>query len=337
MRMQSLLSMFFLSSSILSGSFSLGSFDCVTQSMNYKPLSSDEYQQGKLKHAWLNCSDYFSKDAQRALDKDELQPLTFSGKFGAKLSGFLVKRQSKELIIVVPPFGASLDQQMRFAAIFKEYDVIICACQWSDAAHTRKQSLKFLCAPLKTVFDDAVEVVIDACLWARSQGYQKVHALGSCYGGVLTAASQQKMKKNNLKAFDTIILDSVPPLLSSVLKIAIEDPYGVLKKGKAQTFFWYKYIMNALGLSTVGRYISEFFLSEYNLSHLLKESDVPLLLFYGTDDLLVPEAQWQLFLKDNATRFMKVVSTPTKHLYVSLKEKELYREITQRFLNNELL
>ena len=320
----------------LYSSLSVGQFDDRTQSLVYTTLSSDVSQEIKFKNRWLNESVYFSKDAQSVVSK-EAEPISFYGAVGAKLEGFVFKRNSQELIIVVPPFGASLDQQIRFAGIFKEYDVIVCACQWSDSTHTQKQFFNFLTSPLTMVFDDTIQAVINACQWAREQGYEKVHALGSCYGGILTAASQKKMKNNQLQGFDSLMLDSTPLSLSSVLKIALEDPYGVLKKGKVQTFASYTRMIRTLRIASVAKYISEFFLKEYTMSCLLKESEVPLLLMYGTDDLLVPEAQWKDFLKDNATSQMTVVVTPTKHLYASLKEKELYREITQRFLNNELL
>jgi|GEM_PF-5910909 len=321
----------------LSARISLLNIDKESSLQVWTELTPHEHKQVKDAHTWLNNSVFFQKDVDCILSEESVESVLFQGQSGAQLSGVLLKRNSADLVIVIPPFGALFEHQIRFAGILKEYDVVICPCQWSDSRYAWGRLSAFTSSLNNMFFDDPVISVINACKWGRQRGYRSVSVLGSCYGGILAAAAQRQMVQEGNKGFDSLILDSVPLSLQSAIQISIKDPYAAWTKGKKETSSWLKAMIRWTGMEWFLRTIMNASFEELLLENLLKEVKAPILFFYGTEDFFISEHEWSACFEALENNQIYAVVTDTKHLHASLKEKELYREIIQRFLKNELL
>jgi pimeloyl-ACP methyl ester carboxylesterase len=178
---------------------------------------------------------------------------------------------------------------------------------------------------------DVYAIVSHVC---RHKQYSSVVGLGVCYSGLIfikTAALHPNL-------FDKLVLDGCWFSLQHAVEILAKDP-GMIARPQYHSKWqdnilvrqrWFQKAMIWLGQKLFN--IDFNTVSALDYAPLLKET-MPVLFIHGKNDLLIPRDQFEILYHATNCRQKTVLLTCNEHVRNHLKEKELYKEITELFVN----
>ena len=284
-------------------------------------LSSDKIEKMERENEWMNSSDYYTNPLQMIDCTGTYYPqrsnnyrkipskyITFKG-FD---HGHFFDRKSDKLVIVIPPFKACCKDIVRFAAIYKEYDILLLS---SGSDITIKKALA----------------------WAyHERTYTTVIGSALCYGAINTLKVQKEYEQLHKKAFDILVIDSCPSSYKDMLYNIGINPVGVISFGTYDSPWLLKKITD---LSFVRKVLSciTFPLSYLTcLADYIKNITIPILYVVGREDYLVTEKQFIGYFNASQHPLSSALVTPFRHIRHSLKCKEIYRLVVKKYIETVL-
>jgi hypothetical protein len=305
-----------------------------------KPVSESISSYAQKKHNWLNNSCFYQvfKTSNAIMDCDQApEKRTFLAQDGTTFTGYFFDRKSDKVVMIVPPYGARAKHIMRYAGIFKEYDVLILEYRVSTNTCIPAQIYSFFSAPSTKNITNRQADIKQALLWLQKRNYIQVVGCAQCYGSWLTLYAQEALELAGKPGFDKLIIDSCPLGSRELCKKFIQDPVAVSTFGKREGPQWLTAVTGCYLMEKFWMTVTDPFYSDISIAKILKNISVPILFFHGRGDLLVDQEQFEVMY--NAVDHEKkcALITPFKHLHHSLKAKELYREVTQQFIDGVLV
>ena len=302
-----------------------------------KQLTFDDVHTITTKHGWLNTSDYFTftnkHDIRLHFTDQTIETVHFNcpnGKYTAE--GFFFDRKSDTVILCIPPFGAEARHSIKFAGIFKDYDILI--LEYKNLHNNTPLSLSptFFRPDTIKMFSNTIEQAFN---WlTHKKEYRTIIAHGQCYGAWILLESQAN--PHNKAFFNKIILDSCPLSLHTIFSNAYHNPRGVLSLGKKKSLSVIRAILNNIPfLKTIYTTIAHSLFTEISAAALIKEVQVPILFVHGSEDYLVTPEQFELLYNSVSHNDKSALITPFKHLHHGLKSKELYHHYILDFINKK--
>lgn len=300
-------------------------------------LSFDDVHTITEQHNWLNTSDYFTftnkHDIRLHFTDQSIETAHFvcpNGKYTAE--GFFFDRKSDTVVVCIPPLGAEARHSIKFAGIFKEYDVLILEYQNTETHKPLTTSPLLFTPHTIKMFGNTVEQAFN---WlTQKKQYKMLIAHGQCYGAWILLESQAN--QHNKAFFNKIILDSCPLSLHTVFSNGYDNPSGVLSLGKKKSFSAVQTILKYIPLlkRTYNKLMQSIF-TEISAAALIQEIQVPVLFIHGSEDYLVTPEQFETLYKSVTHSDKSALITPYKHLYHGLKSKELYRHYILDFITKK--
>jgi len=302
-----------------------------------KQLSFDDVHTITTQHSWLNTSDFFTftnkHDIRLHFTDHTIETVHFTcpnGKYTAE--GFFFDRKSDTVILCIPPFGAEARHSIKFAGIFKDYDVLILEYKYSQTHKPISLSPSLFRPHAIKMFSNTIE---QAFSWlAHRKTYRTIVAHGQCYGAWILLETQAN--PHNKAFFNKIVLDSCPLSLHTIFDNAYNNPRGVLSLGKKKSLSIIRAILNHIPfLKRLYNATVQALFTEISAAALVKEVQVPILFVHGTDDYLVTPEQFEVLYSSVTHNDKSALITPFKHLYHGLKSKELYHHYILDFINKK--
>lgn len=288
-------------------------------------FSEKEIMQIKEQYSFLNQSAYYIRDLQAI--KDQYQELVFKDQENKQFKAYFFNRNAKNMVLVVPPYQTSIDKMVHFAALFSDYNIVI--VEYESGSIQQALSEQFLAkkrARVKQIFE-----------WVQSQKYTKIIACGQCYGARLLLELQKQLQEENKPRFDFFIIDSCPAEAHELAEKFIEDPVSVVTFGKRTTPGCIKLLLKFTPINYCMKKYAQSCFNAQSLASLFKNLSVPVLLFHGQQDRLISTEQFMQLYNVVPHENKKALITPYKHLYHSLKAKELYYQVINSFFEEYLL
>ena len=171
--------------------------------------------------------------------------------------------------------------------------------------------------------------------------YKKVIGLGICFGGFVMIKAQAIAKQNGQKLFDKLILDGAWESLKVFVEKIYENPALILnpQSGRAskrlQLIFFSKVIKT--WTQNYLQKMSGVNFDEINLAGSMKEIDIPILFFYGKNDLTISRNEFEKVFFNLACPQKAALITSNPHVYNHLKSKEFYKAACEIFIEKDFL
>lgn len=169
--------------------------------------------------------------------------------------------------------------------------------------------------------------------------YEKVIGLGICYGAFIFAKAQAIAEEHNLPSFDKLILDGCWTSLNDFIAKVKTDPQLINnpQRGGASDEVKWLFSKNIVSGSIVGG-LQSYLGVDMNGGNLLplmpKIKKAQILFFYGKDDLTIDRKQFEKLWDLTVAKKMGII-TSNPHVHNHLRSKELYKLITELFIENE--
>ena len=270
---------------------------------------------------------------------------------GKTLGCTYLDRGSKKLMIVGAGFTNKREVMAPFIDMFLDYDIVL----FDFRGHGYKE-FKFL-DPL-TWFESSTKMLFSADLnevrmgaeeekdvfavvdeFRKNKNYEQVVGLGVCYSALIfikAATIRQKESEEKEKLFDKLILDGCWLSLQDYVDKLAQDPkrifspqYGGWKDKWPIKELWFQKVLCYLG--------QKLFYTKFNdvsiLDYLPELKDIPILYFYGKDDMVVNRQEFEIIWNATQVEEKTVIVTSNPHVRNHLKQKEFYKLACDLFLN----
>lgn len=288
-------------------------------------------------YCFLNSSPYYHRYQSKQACLDQFSAEVVESVLGVKpnfFNTYYFNRSSSRLVIVVPPYGAQLNDLIRFAGIFSDTDVLIIDYYKNLAKNPFLAFYSFVNVPTEFQRKMRVAQLVRVLQEAKKQGYQEIIGASQCYGSWVLLDAHVSLKQSGQAGFDKLIVDSCPAGTSALRQKFIEDPVAISTLGnktgplliKALTFFFSYSITIFI----------DCLYQDFSVKNLLNKVDVPILFIHNQKDFVVTVEEFkEMYHAVNHTN-KAVLLTDFKHLQASLKSKELYAQIVSQFIQGVL-
>jgi pimeloyl-ACP methyl ester carboxylesterase len=264
---------------------------------------------------------------------------------GHVVEGTLLNRNSSTLIVIGPGFTNYRELMAPMGDLFNTYDVLF----FDYRGHGYKKSSLLKPSSWKSMFEhvmgidrkkvrlgqceekDVYAIVSHVC---RHKKYNAVVGLGVCYSGLIfikTAAIYPQL-------FTKLVLDGCWFSLQHAVDILSKDP-GMIARPQYHSKWqhnilvrqrWFQKAIVWLGQKLFNVEFNTVSVLDY--APLLRE-DMPIFFIHGKNDLLIPRDQFEILYHATNCRQKTVLLTSNEHVRNHLKEKELYKEVIELFVN----
>ncbi|MBD3231579.1 hypothetical protein GF322_02840 [Candidatus Dependentiae bacterium] len=257
---------------------------------------------------------------------------------------------SKKLLIVGGGFTNEREIMIPFVEIFsQEYDIVLMEYRghgyntfdlFNPLSWFESPTKYIFGADLNTVRLGVVEekdVFAVVNKFKKMKKYDKVIGLGVCYSALIFIKAEvvwQQQHKGERLFKNGIIADGCWLSLQNFVEKIAQDPkrivvpqYGGWNQNWLVKKPWFKDWITWLG--------QKLFYTKFNevsiLDYLPKLKNIPLLFFYGKNDLVINRFEFETIW--NAAKTLKVaVITSNPHVINHIKQKELYKLICEKFI-----
>jgi len=259
---------------------------------------------------------------------------------GRTVEGTLLLRGSDTLLVVGGGFTHYREKMAMMGDLFNQYDVLF----FDYRGHGFEQFKLFNPHTWRIVGinprearlglseeKDVFAIVSEA---RKQKQYTNVVGLGVCYSGLIfikTAAMHQNL-------FTKLVLDGCWFSLRDAAEILAQDP-GLLARPQSPTALRHNILVKQRWFQKALMWIAQkTFNIEFNTvsaldyAPLLKDS-MPVLFIHGKDDVLIPRQQFEILFHATNCRQKVAFITSNEHVRNYLKEKELYKEVVETFIN----
>ncbi len=309
-------------------------FQWKTDSNPFQVVRKSARGEALLKHSWLNDSPYYNvfETKKAALACDNFKRVVFCVEQGSVAIGHFLKRNSDKVVVIVPPYGADIRHVVRFAGIFKEYDLLVLEYRTASRKGLFPQLYSFLTALSPDTLERGSKQVQLALSFLHGKNYSEVIGCVQCYGSWLALLAQEECESKGDRGFDKLIVDSCPAGATELREKFIEDPVAVSTFGQRQGPSYLTTVTGSYLVKNFFMNVSSKLFAEVSIADVLKNITVPILFFHGSKDLLVDMNQFEKMYEAVGHTQKCSLLTPYKHLHHSLKSKELYRAMVLAFV-----
>lgn len=250
------------------------------------------------------------------------------------------------VILVGPGFTNPAEKMAPFVHIFQNYDVAI--INYRGHGLKAPPIYKFLdwlahktfqVAPPTKVGAIEHQDVFTSVKFLRGKGYKRIIGMGLCYSSLIFLKSYSiHYEKTKERLFDKMILDSPWISLEAFCNKLGSDPKLIFtpqrggwgnkwlcKNGYCQWIFPF----------LVKSFTGEEVKNKSIIPYLPNVVDVPLLIWYGRNDLTVFPDEFEKIWEGLSNTKKIAVITSNPHVFNHLKQKELYAMINNLFLETE--
>jgi pimeloyl-ACP methyl ester carboxylesterase len=264
---------------------------------------------------------------------------------GVVIHGTLLNRNSSTLIVVGAGFTNYRELMAPMGDLFNSVDVLF----FDYRGHGYKKSNLLQPKTWKNFFEhtigidpkqvrlglseelDVAAIVNHVC---KHKKYNSVVGLGVCYSGLIfikTAALYPNL-------FTKLILDGCWFSLADAVEILVKDP-GMIPRPQYHSKWqnnwliqqrWFQKTMIWMGQKLFNVEFNTVSVLDY--APLLSET-MPILFIHGKNDLLIPREQFEILFHATNCRQKTAFITSNEHVRNHLKQKELYKDIVETFID----
>ncbi len=256
---------------------------------------------------------------------------------GLKIPMLHIDRSSDVVLILGQGLPAPKEAMLHYAALFKNYDIILFDYRWAHQYGWFLTTSFLQCAPVKKVLLNE-ELVVRAILSSiKEKKYLQVVGLGVCYSNFLFAKIQSDESKLHGKGpFTHLILDSCWHSISSFAESIVKDPYLPTSPQYGGAPGWLKWLTSSRIVSYITTKLIRTCVQDVCTADYLGSLGCPVLFIHGQKDIMVPLVQFKK-LWDAADPHTRVaLLTPSAHAD-SVKHSSLYRSIVESYITSETL
>jgi pimeloyl-ACP methyl ester carboxylesterase len=170
----------------------------------------------------------------------------------------------------------------------------------------------------------------------KNKNYEQVVGLGVCYSALIfVKAAAIRQKESKEKLFDKLILDGCWLSLQDYVDKLAQDPKRIFspQNGGWKDRWPIKELWFQKALCYLGQ---KLFYTKFNdvsiLDYLPELRDIPILYFYGKDDMVVIRQEFEIIWNATRTGEKTVILTSNPHVRNHLKQKEFYKLACDLFL-----
>lgn len=324
----------------------------IVSSTNQYPLLNEVKNLALNANNYLNYSYYFDTKfirnnfkTQNEIYKDPThKEIIITTKDQQELTCSFFDRKKNKVIIIGPGLTNSKEIMLPFVHMFLNYDIVL----MNFRGHGIKKN--FIANPLY----HALGVDLNVGFGAKEdidtfavvehiravKDYDQVIGLGVCLGAFVFAKTQGIAQSQNLKCFDKLILDGCWPSLEEVSQKVENDPALIInpqRGGAPKQLRWLfkNFIYKALK-PVIEKFLGKNLHEIELLSYIEKIRDTPILFFYGKDDLTITRSEFeQVWNKVKHPNKLAII-TSNPHVHNHLKSKEVYKLISELFIENNV-
>ncbi len=261
--------------------------------------------------------------------------------------------RGKDKVIVVSGGLTNLKENMApFAHMFLDADLLIINLrgkEWTQTKTFHPSTWKL--SPLQYFLQISSDVkfgqkeerdIFAAVDFLRAKNkYKEIIGLGICYGAFIKAKAQAIREEQQKPLFDKLILDGCWLSVGKFWEKLIEDPMLAIQpqRGGAskstKNLFKKKWFIKNLEkfLATVFKVNVKKTLSLSLVDYLPKIQKTPIIFFHSGKDLLIPQNEFEIIWQSLATPNKLAIITSNEHVWNHLKQKELYKTISELFID----
>jgi len=259
---------------------------------------------------------------------------------GKLVEGTLLSRGSSTLVVIGGGFTHYREKMALLGDVFNNYDILF----FDYRGHMYRKSKWYSPRTWRLLEVDPREthlglseekdvhaIVTHAC---KQKKYSAVVGIGVCYSGLIfvkTAALYPHL-------FSKLILDGCWYSLRDAVEILVKDP-GMLARPQAHSKLHNSWPIKERWFQRSLMWLAQkIFNVEFNAvaaldyAPLLREN-MPILFIHGKDDLLIPREQFEILFHATNCRQKAALITSNEHVRNYIKEKELYKEVVETFIN----
>jgi pimeloyl-ACP methyl ester carboxylesterase len=258
-------------------------------------------------------------------------------------------RKSNQLVIIGGGFTNDREVMSPFIDIFYDYDVLI--FDYRGHGYKEKNLIQKITSPphlIDLLFNvnhketrvgqieekDIFAVVKNA---KTLKNYQQITGLGICYSALIfiKAASIWQQKHHGENLFDKIILDGCWLSIENFTEKLVTDPKMICSPQKGGWKHLWPFTSKIFQKSFLS-ITQELFDLRFNklniLDYLPHLHNIPILYFYGKNDLVINRQEFELIWQAINIKEKVAIITSNPHVINHLKQKELYQLICDLFL-----
>lgn len=264
---------------------------------------------------------------------------------GVIIKATLLDRNSSTLLVVGGGFTNYREQMAPMGDLFNGYDVLFFDYRghgYEEATFFKPRTWKNLSKMILGIDrtkvrlglceeKDVKAIVETAC---RRKKYTSVVGLGICYSGLIFVKSAALYPD----LFTKLVLDGCWFSLRDAVETLAKDPgmiphpqrhskweknWLIRQRWFQRGIIWFGQKLFNLEFNTV---------SVLDYAPRLKET-MPILFIHGKNDAMVPRTQFETLFRATNCRQKTALITNNEHVWNHLKEKELYKEVIETFIN----
>ena len=262
---------------------------------------------------------------------------------GLTLGCTFFDRESDKLLVVGEGFTNEREVMSPFVDMFAHHDIILFDYRGHGYKETKLSNpstwptnpgrlilgVNTSQTQVGTKEEMDVFAVVDAM--KKKKNYKQISGIGICFSALIFAKAAAL--KNNL--FDKLILDGCWLSSENFGEKLFADPkkvfspqYGGWSKNWLVKKLWFQDCLKAFAEWTFGKKFNCISILDY----LPSITNIPILYFYGKDDMVVSRHEFETIWNATQTSEKTAVITSNPHVRNHLKQKELYKMICDLFL-----
>jgi pimeloyl-ACP methyl ester carboxylesterase len=313
-------------------------------------------------NAFLNHSIYFDRDFLLNTPKAReyhLKPKYFKQNVGKLLTaqtddGQIISctyfdRNSDKLMVVGSGFTNSREIMSPFIDIFSDHDIVIFDYRghgyeqvnifnpfsWYKKVKKMPFGVDRDITSLGMLEEKDVIAVVNTL--KNKKKYSQINGMGICYSALIFVKAEGVWQNTHQgqKLFDHLILDSCWLSLQNFTEKLINDPkkifspqYGGWEDNWIVKQKWFQDALLSLAQNCFNTKFNRLSILDY-LPHI---KNVPMLFFYGKDDLTITHHEFEIVWNATQSFPKTAVVTSCPHVRNHIKEKEFYKLICDLFL-----
>lgn len=260
---------------------------------------------------------------------------------GYTLTYSYFSRGSKQLLIIGPGFTNSKEKMAPFVHMFTTYDIVIL----NFRGHGKSKDLKI--NPLYHTIGidgkvqlgakeekDIIAVVNDV---KSKNKYEKTVGLGLCFGAFTMAKAEIAENKKGNKLFDKLILDGMWSSLDKFAKKIADNPALIFNPQDGDASIFVRSIFDKIKskVQLLIERLTGVSFDQIDITEDLKNIKIPVLMIYGKDDLTITREEFETSFNNLGTKQKTAIITSNPHVRNHLKSKELYKLVSEVFIEKE--
>lgn len=312
--------------------------------LSCKKIDTSNWQTGQNKTVCSEMSNAYTSGKSIDIDTDDLTIKTVFHKRSDC---------SDTLIVVANGFNNLLEQFSPMLWMFPDADVAFFNFRGHREMPKNQSRIKANFSPKETTLGHKEKHEVKAVTnyyktLRKDNPYTCVVGVGFCFGAAMMVRAQAE----NPRLFNRLILDSLWPQFSTLRDTFLKSTNLMISPQSTPSPFFqtlwklFDFIPSspiknlllflerqALATMVFGKYIKQ----DYSIAEELKKVKVPILLTYGKSDALITQQDFQTLWSSITHKNKFAMITPHKHLLNFLKDRSLFKILSNQFIQKGII